>query len=49
MPHMHVLILFSRTFGTRPGGDVMVGMVPEGAKCGTNMVNIYFLYKYKYT
>ena len=30
--------LFSRSFTTQLGSDIMPGLVPEGARCGINMV-----------
>ena len=40
--------LFSRSFTTQLGSDIMPGLVPEGAKCGTNMVNSYIFQLYAY-
>ena len=40
---LHMYIYFSRSFTTRPGADIMLGLVPEGAKCGANRVSISHL------
>ena len=37
VPHFYKL---SRSFTTLPGADMMPGLVPDGAKCGSNRVNI---------
>ena len=39
---------FPRSFTTEPGDDIMPGLVPEGAKCGTNRVSILASYIIKY-
>ena len=40
--HTLYINYFSRSFTTLPGSDIMPGLVPEGARCGTNMVNILY-------
>ena len=38
-----LILYFSRAITTQPGDDLMPGLVPEGTKCGTNMVKLFCL------
>ena len=42
---LKIILKYSRSYTTLPGSHNMPGLVPEGAKCGTNKVTLCITWK----